>query len=208
MFQNVHQVSTGHYMVKFSSPNAPSTWLIFLCPHTQASLQNLPPSASSILNVYISCCVITVFVFRKPLFINSSLLYLSMLHEYYITYSVRYYPSIHVPTVGIVTYYITYSVRYYPSIHIPTVGIVMYYITYSVRYYPSIHVTTVGIVMYYITYSVRYYPSIHVTTVGTVMYYPDMGHTCTVQLSNKTHLSTAPAVGMLRANPFTPVVLK
>jgi len=30
----------------------------------------------------------------------------------------------------------------------------------------------------------------------------------TVLLFNKTYLSIAPAVGMLRANPFTPVVLK
>jgi hypothetical protein len=33
----------GHNMVKSSSPNTPSTWLIFLCPHTHASLQKLPP---------------------------------------------------------------------------------------------------------------------------------------------------------------------
>jgi hypothetical protein len=30
----------------------------------------------------------------------------------------------------------------------------------------------------------------------------------TVLLFNKTYLSTAPAVGILRANPFTPDVLK
>lgn len=30
----------------------------------------------------------------------------------------------------------------------------------------------------------------------------------TVLLFNKTHLSIAPAVGILRANPLTPVVLK
>jgi hypothetical protein len=41
-------------MVKSSSPNAPSTWLIFLCPHTHASLQTCH-SASSVLPVWISC---------------------------------------------------------------------------------------------------------------------------------------------------------
>jgi hypothetical protein len=30
-------------MVKSSSSNAPSTWLIFLCPRTHASPQNMPP---------------------------------------------------------------------------------------------------------------------------------------------------------------------
>jgi len=44
-------------MVKSSSPNAPSTWLIFLCPHTHASPQTCYHSASSILAVQISCCI-------------------------------------------------------------------------------------------------------------------------------------------------------
>jgi hypothetical protein len=35
-FQNARQVWTGRNMVKSSSPNAPSTWLIFLCPRTYA----------------------------------------------------------------------------------------------------------------------------------------------------------------------------
>ena len=52
-------------MVKSSSPNAPSTRLIFLCPRTHASPQTCNLSASSILPVGISCCVIAVFVFRK-----------------------------------------------------------------------------------------------------------------------------------------------
>jgi hypothetical protein len=33
-FQNARQAITGCNMVKSSSPNAPSTWLIFLCPRT------------------------------------------------------------------------------------------------------------------------------------------------------------------------------
>jgi hypothetical protein len=41
-FQNVRHERTGRNTVKSSSPNAPSTWLIFLCPPTHASLQNLP----------------------------------------------------------------------------------------------------------------------------------------------------------------------
>jgi hypothetical protein len=35
-FQNAHQAKTGPNMVKSSSPNAPSTWLIFLCRRTHA----------------------------------------------------------------------------------------------------------------------------------------------------------------------------
>ena len=52
-------------MVKSSSPNAPRTWLIFLCPRTHASPQTCHHSASSLLAVRINCHVIAVFVFRK-----------------------------------------------------------------------------------------------------------------------------------------------
>jgi hypothetical protein len=54
--------------VKPNSPNAPSTWLIFLCPHTHPYPQTCQYSFSSILAVRISCRIIAVFVFRKPLF--------------------------------------------------------------------------------------------------------------------------------------------
>jgi len=36
-FKNVQQARTGCNMAKSSSPNAHSTWLIFLFPHTHAS---------------------------------------------------------------------------------------------------------------------------------------------------------------------------
>jgi hypothetical protein len=62
-------------------------------------------SASSILTVHISCRVIAVFVFRKPLFINKTLPYLCLLHAYHVIYSVRYYPRFHVTVVGLGTYY-------------------------------------------------------------------------------------------------------
>jgi len=68
-FQNPCQAKTDHNMVKSSRPNAPSTWLICLCPCTRASPQTCRRSASSILAVRISCRVVTVFVFRKPLYI-------------------------------------------------------------------------------------------------------------------------------------------
>jgi hypothetical protein len=42
-FQNARQVRTGSNMVKSSSPNAPSSWLISLCFLTHTSPQNLPP---------------------------------------------------------------------------------------------------------------------------------------------------------------------
>jgi len=67
-FQNARQERTGRNMVKSSSPNVPSTWLIFLCPCTHASPQTCHHSASGILAVRISCRVTAVFVFRKPLF--------------------------------------------------------------------------------------------------------------------------------------------
>jgi hypothetical protein len=56
--------------VKFRRPNAPCTWLIFLCPHIHASPRTCLHSASSVLAAHISCSVMTVLVFRKPLFIN------------------------------------------------------------------------------------------------------------------------------------------
>ena len=61
---NLHTQRTGCNMVKSSSPNTPSTWLIFIFPRTHASPQVCHHSASSILAVRISCCVIAVFVFR------------------------------------------------------------------------------------------------------------------------------------------------
>jgi len=60
-------VRTSHKKVKPSSPNAPTTWLIFLCSHTHTSPQTCHHPASSVLPVQISCCIIAVFVFRKPL---------------------------------------------------------------------------------------------------------------------------------------------
>jgi hypothetical protein len=60
-------------------------------------------SSSSVLAVRISCRVIAVFVFRKPLFFNQTLPYLCLLHEYHVVYSVRYYPRSHITAVG--TYY-------------------------------------------------------------------------------------------------------
>jgi hypothetical protein len=51
--------------VKPSSPNVPSNWLIFLCPHTHASLQTCRHSASSVLAVPISCCVISSVCVQK-----------------------------------------------------------------------------------------------------------------------------------------------
>jgi hypothetical protein len=63
--QNVPQARTGCKMVKSSSPNTASTWLLFLRPGTHASLQTSHHSASGVLAVRISCRVITVFVFRK-----------------------------------------------------------------------------------------------------------------------------------------------
>ena len=44
-------------MVKSSRPNAPTTWLISLCPRTHASPQTCHYSASSVLAVRISCSV-------------------------------------------------------------------------------------------------------------------------------------------------------
>jgi hypothetical protein len=69
-FQNARQARTGRNMVKSSSPNPPSTWIICLYPRTHASRRMCLLSASSFFPVRISCRVITVFVFRKPLFIN------------------------------------------------------------------------------------------------------------------------------------------
>jgi hypothetical protein len=90
--------------VKSSSPNAASTWVVFLYPHMLLRRTFLH-SASIILAVHFSCCVIAVFVFRKPLFINSTLLYLCMLCQYPIIYSIKYYLQFHVTTVGLGTYY-------------------------------------------------------------------------------------------------------
>jgi hypothetical protein len=92
-------------MVKSSRPNAPSTWLVFLCPRTQLPCRTCLYSATSILAVHISCCVVAVFVFRKPLFITK-LLYLCLLHEYNVIYSIQCYPQFHVTALGLGTYYL------------------------------------------------------------------------------------------------------
>jgi len=55
----------GCNMVKSSSPNVPSTSVIFLCLRTHTSPQTCHHSASSILTVQISCCIIAMFVCRK-----------------------------------------------------------------------------------------------------------------------------------------------
>ena len=64
-FKNPRQGRTGCNMVKSSSPNAPSTWFIFLCPRNHTSPQTCHHSASSVLAVRISCHAIAVFMFRK-----------------------------------------------------------------------------------------------------------------------------------------------
>jgi len=53
-FQNARQARMGRNMVRSSSPNASSTWLIFLCPRTHASPQTFHHSASSDLTVLCS----------------------------------------------------------------------------------------------------------------------------------------------------------
>jgi hypothetical protein len=89
--QNARQARTGRDMMKSGTPNAPSTWHIFLCPHPHASTQNCLQSAFSFLAIRFSCRDVAVFVFRKPLVINLTLAYLCLLHEYHVMYSVRYY---------------------------------------------------------------------------------------------------------------------
>jgi hypothetical protein len=48
-------------------------------------------------------------------FINSSLTYLCLLHEYHVVYSVRYYPGFHVTAVGLGTYYPWIRGHYFTS---------------------------------------------------------------------------------------------
>ena len=55
-------------IAKSSTPIAPSTWLIALCPRSHASPQTCHHSASSVLAVRISCRVMAMFLFIKPLF--------------------------------------------------------------------------------------------------------------------------------------------
>jgi hypothetical protein len=69
-FQNAHQARTGCNMMKSSSPNTPSTWPIFLCLHTHASPQNLPPFCfyhscrSHQLPRYCSVCVQKALIYQ------------------------------------------------------------------------------------------------------------------------------------------------
>jgi hypothetical protein len=74
-------------------------------PVTMLPRRTFRHSASSVLAVRISCRVIAVFVLRKLLFINKTLLYLCMLHGYHVIYSVRHYPRFHVTALGLGTYY-------------------------------------------------------------------------------------------------------
>jgi hypothetical protein len=67
-FQNARQARTDRIVVKSISPNAPSTWLIFLCPRAHTSPQTWHHSVSSVLAVQISGSIITMFLFIKHLF--------------------------------------------------------------------------------------------------------------------------------------------
>jgi hypothetical protein len=64
--------------------------------------RNCPHSASSVLAFRVSCHIIAVFVFRKPLFISLTLPYLCMLHEYHV---IQYYPQFYTTAVVLRTYY-------------------------------------------------------------------------------------------------------
>jgi hypothetical protein len=66
-------------------------------------------SASSVLAVHINCRNIAVFVFRKPLFNNLTLLYLCLLHEHHLIYGIRYYPLFHATAVGLGMYYLQHT---------------------------------------------------------------------------------------------------
>jgi hypothetical protein len=76
-FQNARHTRTGHNMVKSSSPNAPSTWLIFLCPpHSR-----FPTELASILLV---ACSLFALVAMSSQCLCSESPYLSI--KFYLIY--------------------------------------------------------------------------------------------------------------------------
>jgi hypothetical protein len=92
------QTWTGHNMVKSSSPALDSYSFV---PMPTLPYRTCLPSASSVLAVRISCCIITLFIFRKPLSIELYCIYVS--HDCHIKYSVRYYLQCHITVVGLGT---------------------------------------------------------------------------------------------------------
>jgi hypothetical protein len=105
-FQTAHQVRTCHHMVKSSSPNVPSTWLIFLCPCSHATLQNLPPFCFSH-----SRCSHQLPHYRNVC-IQKAYIYINKIYHIYVCYtentlhSVWYYPWFYITKVGLWTYYL------------------------------------------------------------------------------------------------------
>jgi hypothetical protein len=61
---------------------------------THALPQNVFSSAPTVLAGHIICCVVAVFVFSKLLSINYTVVYLCVLTEYRVIYSVQCYPWI------------------------------------------------------------------------------------------------------------------
>ena len=102
-FQNAHQARTGRNMVKSSSPNAPSTWLIFLRPRTHAFPQTCHHSASSFLAVRIICALSQCFVQkatrrmeksvnthnRLRYFLTNKIFFLQVMYRYARTYDLH-----------------------------------------------------------------------------------------------------------------------
>jgi hypothetical protein len=91
--------------VKLSNPNAPSTWLIFPCSSTHASLQNLSPfcfqcsRCSLQLPRYRTVCVKKAFIYQ---FNFTVFMFVTQISSS--IHTVWYYMQFHVTTVGLGTY--------------------------------------------------------------------------------------------------------
>jgi hypothetical protein len=92
-------------MGKSSSPNAPSTWLISLCPPYSRSPTELASILLLAFSLFVlSCHIISVWVQKVLIYqLNFTIL---MLYEYHIIYSIWYHQRFHITTVGLAMYYL------------------------------------------------------------------------------------------------------
>jgi hypothetical protein len=125
-FQKVRQARTGHNIVKSSSPNKPSTWLIFLCPLCLSSLKDYAKTSESLTfismrerkyTVNVQCSVqYTLFNVGNVLLFVIYQLHITVFMFTWIScfiYSARYYLWFHMTSVGLVPYYPQVQGYYY-----------------------------------------------------------------------------------------------
>jgi hypothetical protein len=91
----------GHNMVKSNSPNAPSTWLFFLCP-----VPSFPTELASVMLLMFSLFTLVAEILQR-LCSENPYLSIKLYHVYVccmdvtFIYSIQYYPWFHITAIGL-----------------------------------------------------------------------------------------------------------